>query len=251
MLSLYRRVTVLAAQRSVRAWPVALSLIVYGFIVVLAGMVLAPLGILGGFLLAIVIAACWSSYLEFISQAVAGSKIRFNWQEFRKSFGVRLWDVMSVMFAFWIIGLVTGPLEKGPNGTAVAAILGFAMAFFFNAVPELLYLGHSRSFALLMDSARFMTAHPVVWLLPNILFAAVALGASGNLAVHHPAEVLLLFGSIFSSPGSVLGKLPLWSLPLVLAGLHFVMVFRGVLFTELAAGGGNARLRAFQAKMRG
>jgi hypothetical protein len=45
--------------------------------------------------------------------------------------------------------------------------------------------------------------------------------------------------------------LPLWSLPLVLAALHFVMVFRGVLFTELASGGGNARLRAFQAKMRG
>ena len=49
----------------------------------------------------------------------------------------------------------------------------------------------------------------------------------------------------------IVSRLPRWSLPLVLAGLHFVMVFRGVLFTELASGGGNARLRAFQAKMRG
>ena len=29
------------------------------------------------------------------------------------------------------------------------------------------------------------------------------------------------------------------------------MIFRGILFRELVSGGGNTRLRAFQAKMRG
>ena len=254
MLSLYRKVTVLAARRAAAAWPVALSLVVYAILIVGAGRLLLPLGMVGGFLLGFVVAACWSSYLELISQAVAGSKIRINWQEFRRSFGVRLWDVVSVMFAFWIIALLSSPLETGANGEAIGAILGFAMAFFFNAVPELLYLGNSRSFALLLDSARFVMAHPVAWLLPNVVFAAIGLGASGNLAIHHPAEALILFGTTFSSPAGVLmivSRLPRWSLPLVLAGLHFVMVFRGVLFTELASGGGNARLRAFQAKMRG
>jgi hypothetical protein len=254
MLSLYRRVTVLAARRAAAAWPVALSLVAYAIIIYVGVLLTAPLGIVGGFLVGFAIAACWSSYLELISQAVAGSKIRVRWDDFKRSFGVRLWDVVSVMFAFWIIGLVTGPLEKGQNGEAIAAILGFAMAFFFNAVPELLYLGHSRSFALLMDSAKFVMAHPVVWLLPNLVFAAIALGASGNLAIHHPAEILILFGTTFSSPAGpllILARLPPWSWPIVLAGLHFVMVFRGVLYTELTSGGGNARLRAFQAKLRG
>jgi hypothetical protein len=255
MLSLYRKVTVTAARRAAAAWPVALSLVVYVLIIFAAVQVALPLGgWVGGFLLGFVVAACWSSYLELISQAVAGSKIRINFQDFRRTFGVRLWDVISVMFAFWIISFLTRPLVQGTNGDAIAAILGFAMAFFFNAVPELLYLGHSRSFALLMDSARFVMAHPAAWLLPNVVFAAIALGASGNLAIHHPAEALILFGTTFSSPAGVLmivSRLPRWSLPLVLAGLHFVMVFRGVLFTELASGGGNARLRAFQAKMRG
>jgi hypothetical protein len=160
---------------------------------------------------------------------------------------------VSVMFAFWIISLLTAPLMAGENGPALSAILGIAIAFFFNVVPELLYQGGSRSFALLMESGRFMLAHPVVWMLPNLLFAAVALSATGQLAVQHPAELLVLFGRLLSSPmamAAVLLSVPKWVIPLALLGVHFVMVFRGILFAELSTGGGNARLRAFQASMR-
>jgi hypothetical protein len=252
MFSVYRKVAAGAARRAVRAWPVALSLVLYAVILFQAAVLLAPMGMLGGILIALVAAACWSSYLELIAQAVAGAKIRVRWDELRRSFVARLWDVISVMFAFWIIALVTGPLTAGPNGAALSAILGIAMAFFFNAVPELLYQGGARSFALLMQSARFMLANPVIWLLPNLAFAAVALGAGGGLRGHRPAELLLAFGTTFSSPLGVVAAvaaLPLWSLPLVLCGLHYVMIFRGLLFRELTSGGGNARLRAFQASM--
>ena len=147
-------------------------------------------------------AACWSSYLELVSQAVAGSKIRIRWDDFKRTFLARFGAVISVMFAFWIISYVTTLLDEGPNGPALAGVIGFAMAFFFNAVPELLYQGHSRSFALLMDSARFMFRFPVVWLLPNVLFAALALWAAGLLqGISHPAEALIVFGSIFSAGG--------------------------------------------------
>jgi hypothetical protein len=253
MLSLLGQVTVTAARRAVKAWPVALSLVVYAVILVVAGLLLAPLGIIGGFILGFVAAACWSSYLELISQAVNGSQIRIRWDDFKKTFGARLWDVVSVMFAFWIIGMLTRPLQTGPNGPALTAILGIAMAFFFNAVPELLYQGSSRSFALLMDSARFMLANPVVWLLPNLFFAAIALGGTGLLDVSHPAELLVLFGTFFSSPAGaamLFARLPLWGWPLLLAGLHYVMVFRGVLFAELNSGAANPRLRAFRAQLR-
>jgi hypothetical protein len=254
MLSLYRQVTVEAARRAIAAWPVALSLVVYAVLLVVAGMAFAPLGIVGGFLMGFVVAACWSSYLELISQAVAGAKIRIRWDDFKRTFFVRLWDVISVMFAFWIIALLTGPVVRGPNGPAAAAIIGFAMAFFFNAVPELLYQGHSRSFGLLMDSARFMFRFPVVWLLPNLVFAALALAASGRLDFNHPAEVLIVFGTTFGSPAGIAGLfigLPLWALPVALVVLHYVMIFRGILFRQLVSGGGNTRLREFQAKMRG
>jgi hypothetical protein len=254
MLSLYRQVTVEAGRRAIAAWPAALSLVVYALLLLAAVIAFAPLGLIGGFLIGFVVAACWSSYLELISQAVAGSKIRIRWDDFKRTFFARFWDVISVMFAFWIISLLTSPLVRSPNGPAASAVIGFAMAFFFNAVPELLYQGQSRSFGLLMDSARFMFRFPVVWLLPNIVFATLGLVAAGRFDVKHPAEVLILFGNTFSSPvgiATIFTGLPLWALPIALFVLHYVMIFRGILFRELVSGGGNARLRAFQAKLRG
>jgi hypothetical protein len=253
VLGVYRKVALLTGQRAFRAWPVALSLFVYGAIIVAAALLVSPLGMIGGFLMSFVVAACLSSYLELISQAVVGSKIHLRWADLKHSFGARLWDVVSVMFAFWIIGMVTGPALMSPNGQAVGAILAIAMGFFFNAVPELLYQGSSRSFALLLDSGRFMLAHPVIWLLPSLLFAAVALFLSGQLFVGEPALLLVTFGQIFSSPGRavmLLLSFPRWAIPIVVVAFHYLMVFRGILFAELSSGSGNARLRAFQAQMR-
>ena len=61
MLSLYRQVTVEAARRAIAAWPVALSLLVYAVVLVVAVVAFRPLGIVGGFLMGFVVAACWSS----------------------------------------------------------------------------------------------------------------------------------------------------------------------------------------------
>lgn len=246
MFSLYQRVTVTAARSAIRAWPVALALVVYGVILFAASLVATSLGFLGGLLLGLVVAACWSSYLELISQAVAGSRIHLRWDDFKRTFGTRFWDVISVMFAFFIIGFLTGPLRVGPNGPAMSAILAIATAFFFNAVPELLYQGKSRSFALLIDSGRFMLANPVAWLLPNLVFAALAIAAGGGLQLHSPAELLIAFGTTFSSPVGVVALfagLPRWSLPLALFGLHYAMIFRGILFAQLSAGAGRQRRR--------
>jgi hypothetical protein len=134
----------------------------------------------------------------------------------------------------------------------MSAILGFAIAFFFNAVPELLYQGSSRSFALLIESARFVMEHPVAWFAPNVLFVALALWATGGLSLRHPVEFLIAFGNLFSSPvqvGALVTRLPVWAWPLALWVVHFAMLFRGLLFKELQSGGGNARQRAFRAAM--
>jgi hypothetical protein len=253
MFSLYAKVIVTAARYSVNAWPTALALVVYGGLFLAASIVAQSLGFLGGILMWVVAAACWSSYLELIAQAVAGSRVRLRWAEFKKTFATRFWDVVSVMFAFFIIRLVTNSMRGGDNGAAASAILAIAIAFFFNAVPELLYQGHSRSFALLIDSGRFMLANPVAWLLPNLVFAAAALAASGGLRVHHPAELLITFGNTFSSPTGVVGLfagMPIWALPIALFGVHYVMIFRGLLFAALTGGTTSARMRAFRASQR-
>ena len=256
MFSLYRQVTAEAARRAFVSWPILLVLPVYPVILYVTLLLTGSLGIIGSLIASIVLAACWSSYLELISQAVTSARFRLDWDDFKRTSGARLWDVISVLFAFWLIDIVSGLLTQGPRGPAISAIIGLAIAFFFNAVPELLYQGNSRSFALLGDSARFVTEHPVVWLLPNVLIALLALAASGGIGyyVANPTALLVAFGSMFSSPmGAVaaLLRMPLWLLPVALIVAHAMMVFRGVLFRELSRGAGNPRLQAFRARMRG
>lgn len=253
MLWIYKEVLVKAARRTMASWMGVLALIAYALILVPTSMLAGQLGIIGGLVIGLVLAACWSSYLEIISQAVSGSNFRLDFEEFKRTFGARFLDVISVMFAFWLITMLTAPLLAGPRGPALSAILGFAMAFFFNAVPELLYQGNNRSFGLLIDSAKFVMDHPVAWMFPNVLFAALVLLARGELHFQHPVELLIAFGATFSSPLGVARLLdgPLWSIPLALLFLHFAMIFRGLLFRELQSGNANPRLREFQRRMRG
>ena len=250
MLALYKDVAVLAAQRAARAWPVAFSLLFFGAVMIVAGILVRPLGMVGGFVLGLVAAACASGYLYFLSQAVKGLKPRLA--ELGSSFGALFWDVVSVMFALFIIGfLVTAVVRSaGSNGDAIDAMVGLAMAFFLNPLPEMIYLERARSFELLLQSARFMLAHPLVWFLPSLLFALALLAPAGQLAVGHPGEILLVLANFFSPGGvaSAFGRLPLWSWPIVLLGLHFMMVFRGVLFDSLRSG--SARRREWQARYR-
>jgi hypothetical protein len=249
----YKKVLMLAVRRAATSWISALSLLVYALILFPILMLSSQLGIVGGFLSGIAFAACFSSYLELISQAVAGTPFRLDWDEFKRSFGARFNDVISVMFVFWMVSLLTTPLMGGSHGQALSAILGFAIAFFFNAVPELLYQGSSRSLALLIDSAKFVMDHPIIWMLPNVLFGALALWATGGLHVQHPVVHLIAFGAMFSSPFGLAGVffgLPLWAMPLALFVVHFAMIFRGLLFREITTGSANPRLRAFQQRMR-
>jgi hypothetical protein len=248
MLALFRHVTGLALKRAAKSWPLAIGLVLYGLAMMLATVPLMRLGIVGGFLLSFVIAACFSSYLTLLADAVAGVPLRFAM--LKSSFGARLWDVVSVMFAFWVISLATDVVVRGAGakGPAIAAIVGITIAFFFNAVPELLYLGRSRSFELLMESGRFVMANPFAWFAPNLLFGLVLLAPSGALlAIRHPGELVLALQGLASptTVAAVLLEQRLWAVPLLFF-LHFVMVFRGILFQELRSG--SARMRAFRSQ---
>ncbi len=228
----------------------AFSVLVYGAILIAAGAVLGG-NFIGGIILGLLFAACFSSYLTLLASAVAGQKVR--WVDLQKGFQARFWDVISVMFALWIIRFGTQFLASstGHNAGAVMAMVGVAIALFFNVIPEMLYQGQSRSFALLMDSARFITRNWMGWFFPHIVLAVIVFAPMGALRVSHPGELVLLFQRMFSLAGPVglFLQTPLWAKPLVLLLVHFVMVFRGLLFKELQYS--NPRLRAFQAAQRG
>jgi hypothetical protein len=234
---LYRRAAVQAARLAVKAWPLALVLPVYAALIVTVLIITSRWGFFGGIGAAFGMAAVASSYLHLLALAVAGRRITVT--DFKQSFGARIWDVVSVMFAFFIINLLVDMVVSGmPKGAIIATLVALAMAVFFNPVPELLYQGSSRSFGLLGEAARFVSAHGLEWLFPNVLLAVVLLLPTGMLSGTEMGARLLSLAGLFSVKGLTLliVGLPRIYAPLVLIFLHWAMIFRGLLFQYLLTG---------------
>ncbi|HEY0708236.1 MAG TPA: hypothetical protein VGG33_15635 [Polyangia bacterium] len=251
MLQIYKDTFVLAFKRAAAAWRLALFLLIYALLVGAAMVFTRPLGIVGGFALGLVVAACVSGYLSMLAQAVRGLPLRFA--DIQSSFGALFWDVISVMFAVWIIDLLVALIANGagPNAEAIGAMAALAMAFFLNPLPEMIYTQRGRSFDLLLQSMRFVLANPVAWFLPNLIFLFVILAPTGRLNVGL-GNLLITFSQIFSLrglPAAFLGA-PTWALPLLLVFFHYVMVFRGLLFEALATGKSNPRRAAWVSQLR-
>lgn len=221
-LALYRKTFGRAARLTLDNWFVLGTLFVYSLVMTGAMLLAGMLGLLGGFLLSIVWAACAGSFLYLVEMIVRTSRVSLD--DFRRSFGAYLWDVVGVVFIFWIFFRLAVPaLLTTPQGPAFILAIYLAIFVFFNAVPELIYLGHFSALDLLRESYTFIGENWVEWFPANIAAAAVlyavnALPAAGPLGWLQTAISALL--------------------------LYFVMVMRGLLFLELH--GTSRRSRAFR-----
>ena len=198
------------------------TVFVYSAIMSVTGMLATMLGMMGGFLLSLVWAGCVGSFLYLVEMMVRTSRV--NLDDFRNSFGRYLWDVVGVAFLSWVFfSLATPAILQLPQGYLVLRCVELAIFVFFNAVPELIYLGHCSSLQLLSESYAFVAANWIEWFPANIAAAAI-LYAVASLPLHGAAT----FGR-----HAVMGLL-----------IYFVMVMRGLLFIELH--GSTHRGRAFK-----
>jgi hypothetical protein len=227
ILSMYSSVLARAGALTSRNWVVFTTVFAYFAIFAFTVPVAAALGLIGGFLLGFVQAACLASFLYLVEMIVRTSKVTLD--DFRRSFGVYLWDVIGVLFVFWIFQMICVPaLLRSPNGAVILLAIEFVAFIFFNAVPELIYLGHHSVFELLTESASFVSENWIEWFPPNLLAAGAFFGL---LWLPLPAGP---FGSLLSS--AVLALF-----------LYFVMVMRGLLFLELHGSSRRARLFRWRA----
>jgi hypothetical protein len=238
MLKLYARLAGKAIRLALRGWPAAAVLPLYAGLLQIGGGLLARMGMVGGLLLGLLLAFLASSYLTLLGLAVAGRKIGFS--DFRESFLAHFGDVISVMFATWVIQLAVSVVARsfGDRGTIIFVLVDLTMVVFFNPVPEMIYLGggRTRSFGLLMEAGRFISAHWPEWLAPSVLMGAVLLAPTGLIQQGPLAIRLLAFQSLFSLGGltNAVNSVPLWLAPFMIIFLNWAMVFRGLLFTELS-----------------
>lgn len=221
-LLLYRKVFSRGAALAKQNWPVLLTVFAYSAIMRIGLLVAFRLGILGGFLISFLYAACVSSFLYLVEMIVRTNRVSL--EDFRNSFSAYLWDVIGVMFVFWIVFFFLTPmLMHTPQGPLLVLCLQIAIFVFFNAVPELIYLGHFTVMQLLGESYSFIAENWLEWFPANLLIGA-------------------MFFGILSIPLGGYAALAIYALLALFA--YFSMVVRGLLFLELH--GSTRRGRAFR-----
>jgi len=214
-------------------WVVSFAPVVFGIILTVVASVVAPLGIIGGFIYSLVSSACASSGLYLIKNLVDSGKANFN--DFLNGFTVYIWDVITISFILWIpMRLVAMALESVPNGGLIYFLLTLGLYILLNAVPELIYQSRTSGLELIGASYNFIVENWLEWLIPNILFAV-----GGYF-------VLDLFGSVTYGLPLYL-ELFLYALFLGL-GLAYLMTFRGFLFSELYGTTRRSRMYRYNAR---
>ncbi|MBI4528008.1 MAG: hypothetical protein HY695_29790 [Deltaproteobacteria bacterium] len=216
-----------------RNWGVIFAPVIYGLLLSLAAVVFSPFWLIGGMLLTAVAAACASSGLYLIENIVRGGKIDLN--DFIKGFPVYVWEILGIAFILWIpMTLLSRVAYTTPEGPFIVLAVRILLYIILNPVPELIYQSRISGLALLSASYEFIVANWIEWFLPNVLIAAafylltVWLNA---VAAYMPVFVQSFL--IFSAFGLLLA---------------FLMIFRGVLFSDLNGTTRRSRLFRYRAQ---
>jgi len=205
---------------------------------VVAGFVLAPLsvgsagGLMRGMITVLIQSACFSALLACTGEVIRTRRLVLA--DVRAGFVAYLGDVINVRFVLWIITFVSATF----GGLASVLVL-LATLTFFNAVPELIYLGCYGTADLLTASYRFIGERWVEWFPLNalLLWILFVVMTAGSLA-GAPAVALTGGGALGDGVALVLTLLA------TAVALAFAMLVRGLLFLELTES--SRRARAFR-----
>lgn len=243
-LRLYRAVAEAAAKTFGRSI-VGLSvlLIAAPTLSLASALVLGKLGIVGGFLLAIGQCAATSAYLGLVGRALDGRRLLGPRDAF-EALTVHLWDVMSVLFLFWIASLLL-------RGNTVLSVVLLVAAVAFNPTPEIVTRG-GRSTDALMDAAKFMLENWPEWLIAHLPTVGLLAGWAWLAGLPIVPSLLTLlpgFGPSFDFI-EVGGLLTGWSgapwIAVLVLIVHATMTMRAHLFRALASS--SRRGRAWQSR---
>ena len=215
LLGVYRRVLQRSVELTVRHW--WLALVAFAYTAALLGvlMLVAPLGLVGGFIGTLVMAALMSSWLVLLGHVVRSGRAVFS--DIRDSFFVYLGDVVTFGFLLWALQFI-GSVAFAHLGYA-AIVFDLAVLVFLSAFLEEIYLGGHSGVTVFVESYRFVSANWIEWL-----------PATGIL-------LLLVFAA---------GAFPFGPVAFLLSGLALTFMFigRGLLFLELSTS--SRRAREFQ-----
>lgn len=231
-----------------RSLPALLALALYSIIIVALSSLMRPLGLAGGFVVGLFHAGCAGSYLYLVDEVICEDR-KLGFSDLTDSAGPYLWEVISVLFIFWIAEMILQVLGLG--GLTLALVL---VAFLlFNAIPEVLYQTRARSTEALASSTNFIKQNWPEWFAPQVLLILVLAPMLHSSVLN----LLRMFGPFFgflevTAPLALeffAGRANIvvlaWSAMAVVT-VHSMMLFRGYLYAELSKG--SRRTRAWKSQ---
>ncbi len=129
--------------------------------------------------------------------------------------------------------LVSSVLVQIPNGSIIIMFIQIALYIIFNAVPELIYQSRASGVEILVASYQFIIENWPEWFAPNIIITIA--GWAMMRALNPLARALSAPLYIFVI-ASLIGFF-----------LTYLMIFRGLLYSEL--NGSNRRARIYRYKV--
>ncbi len=226
------------------AW--GLGWLIVSFVgLMLVGVLVRPLGMLGGFVMGLAQAFAAGVYLGCLQDALSVHR-PMGWDLVRGNFGRYMWDIVNVLFPLWIVDLVVGYARLPLLGTIVA----IGIFLFLNPVPEMIGRVRSGGTELLADAWAFMGRAGPEWLVPQVLFA----GGAWALLPGMGLDTLVRAAAVFSPRMGFMDAGGLGVQALGGAGgvaravglvalVHLAMLFRGALYVRLE--GSSRRGRAW------
>jgi hypothetical protein len=230
---IYRTTLKRSAELVAENWGVVFAPLAYSIILSVTGVLLVPFGFIGGILLLLISDACMSSGLYMIENIVMGRKT--NISDFFRGFTVYLWEIVLISFILWLpMRLTSEVLYTIPEGPLILLFIKITVLIILNAVPELIYQSRASGLELIAASYNFIIENWPEWFTPNLAIAVA--GMILTRALGPRVSALPFYMEIFVMT-SVLGLV-----------LTYLMIFRGILFSEL--NGSNRRARVYRYKVR-
>src|SRR5215217_1553127 len=123
-----------------KIWIVSFAPIVYGIILTVTGMIVGPLGMIGGLIYSLVSSACASSGLYLVKNLVESGKTDVS--DLLNGFTAYLGELLTFFFILWLpIWAAANALSGVPNGPLIYLLVRLGLFLLLNAVPEMIYQG--------------------------------------------------------------------------------------------------------------
>ncbi len=258
-LRLYQDALRRAARSFVQCWMIAIVVVVFAGLMLIAAAFGSGLGLLGGFLLGAVNALLFGAILSLVEIAVRSPR-RLGFDDIWGSFGYYFWDVIGVGFVIWVpLMVIERGMAMNPNGPFVTSAVFLLLFILLNPAPEVMYqVRHDGPLGVIRESYEFILENWIEWFLPlAVILAPLGLSFFFRLSSEVGRGAGLNFFELLLFPARVLtswlNRLGVpdqtsWVLVLLLTPplAVLMLLFRGHLFAALH--GSSRRQRLFKAR---